>query len=143
LPDAARSVPDRRRRPSGTGDGYLPTGRNDRLAFRFGYDAGVGAMLYLAIAVWPMGEVDRATSLVESARARIGSVSHVGSKAYAAMHPAMFELMGGDVARVAANANQLVRLADEHDLSLWRAFAAFLQGWLAAQGGEADAKHYD
>ncbi len=47
-------------------------GRDDDLAFRFGHDAGVGAMLYLAITVWPMGELDRPLSLVESATTRIG-----------------------------------------------------------------------
>jgi predicted ATPase len=55
------------------------------------------------------------------------------------MHAAMFELMRGNVARIAANASELARLADEHDLSLWRAFATFLHGWLAAQGSEAAA----
>jgi hypothetical protein len=34
-------------------------GRDDDLAFRFGADPGVGAMAYLAIALWPLGEVDR------------------------------------------------------------------------------------
>jgi tetratricopeptide (TPR) repeat protein len=38
-------------------------GRDDDLAFRFGHDAGVGVMLLLAIAVWPMSEVERAISL--------------------------------------------------------------------------------
>ena len=103
-------------------------GRDDDLAFRFGHDAGVGAMLYLAIAIWPMGEIDRALSLIESATARIADVTHAGSKAYAAMHAAMFELMRGDVPRTAANATEVARLADEHDLSLWRAFAMFLRG---------------
>ena len=31
-------------------------GRDDDLAFRFGQDAGVAAMCYLAIASWPLGE---------------------------------------------------------------------------------------
>ena len=110
--------------------------RDDDLAFRFGHDPGVGAMLYLAIAVWPMGELSRSLVLVERARTRIAGVAHVGTKAYAAMHAAMFELMRGDVARVRANATELARLAEEHDLSLWRAFAVLLEGWLAADRGE-------
>ena len=36
-------------------------GRDDDLAFRFGMDAGVTAMICSAIASWPLGEVDRAT----------------------------------------------------------------------------------
>ena len=114
-------------------------GRDDDLGFRFGHDPGVGAMLYLAIALWPMGELSRSLSLVESARTRTADVPHVGTKAYAAMHAAIFELMRGDVVRVGANASALARLADEHELSLWRAFGVLLVGWLAAQRGEVAA----
>ena len=46
-------------------------GRDDDLAFRFGIDPGVAAMADLAFALWPLGEVERATSLVESVRARL------------------------------------------------------------------------
>ena len=56
-------------------------GRDDDLAFRFGHDAGVGAMLYLAIALWPMGDVERAISLVGGAEARIAGLTHVGTLA--------------------------------------------------------------
>ena len=38
-------------------------GRDDDLAFRFGHDPGVAAMLYLALALWPLGDVERAISL--------------------------------------------------------------------------------
>ena len=41
-------------------------GRDDDLAFRFGQDPGVAAMAYLAIASWPLGEVDRAISLIDA-----------------------------------------------------------------------------
>ena len=43
-------------------------GRDDDLAFRFGVDPGVSAMAYLAIALWPLGEIDRAVPLVERMR---------------------------------------------------------------------------
>ena len=57
-------------------------GRDDDLAFRFGQDPGVGAMLYLALALWPLGEVDRAMSLVDDAETRIAGLAHVGTRAY-------------------------------------------------------------
>ena len=71
-------------------------GRDDDLAFRFGQDAGVAAMLFLAIASWPLGNVRRAISLVDDAHERIASVAHVGTHAYAKYHAAWFELMRGD-----------------------------------------------
>ena len=39
-------------------------GRDDDLAFRFGRDPGVAAMDYLALTLWPIGDVRRAVSLV-------------------------------------------------------------------------------
>jgi hypothetical protein len=48
-------------------------GRDDDMAFRFGQDPGVSAMGYLALVLWPPGEIDRAASLNSRMLARIGS----------------------------------------------------------------------
>ena len=103
-------------------------GRDDDLAFRFGQDAGVAAMCYLAIASWPLGNVGRAVSLVDGAHERLASVAHIGTHPYAKLHAAMFELMRGDRARAAQNGSEAARLAREHDLPLWRAYGAFFEG---------------
>ena len=108
-------------------------GRDDDLAFRFGQDAGVAAMLFLAIALWPLGNVGPAISLVDDAHKRIASVAHIGTHAYAKYHAAWFELMRGDRARAAQNASEVARLAREHDLPDWRAVGAFLEGWVTAE----------
>ena len=71
-------------------------GRDDDLAFRFGMDAGVAAMASLAVASWPLGEVDRAISLIDRMQTRIAGLTHVGTLAAGQMHAAMFELMRGD-----------------------------------------------
>jgi predicted ATPase len=52
------------------------------------------------------------------------------------MHTAIFQLMRGDVAGVASSAIQLTRLANDHELALWRAWGVFLQGCLRAVGGD-------
>jgi predicted ATPase len=84
-------------------------GRDDDLALRFGQDAGVAAMFYLAIALWQLGEFERAVSLVGGARARIAGLSHVGTHAYGIMHEAIFEVMRGDFSQAAANASEIDR----------------------------------
>ena len=109
-------------------------GRDDDLAFRFGVDPGAAAMVYLAIASWPLGDVRRAISLVDNAQERSASVTYIGTHAYAKMHAALFELMRGDHSRAAANAFELARLARQHDLNLWRAWGVFLEGWATAAG---------
>ena len=108
-------------------------GRDDDLAFRFGLDPGVAAMAYLAIALWPLGEVDRAISLIDRMQTRIADLTHVGTLAFGRMHAALFELMRGDRARAAPNAFELARLAREHDLPMFRAFGVFLEGWATAR----------
>ena len=105
-------------------------GRDDDLAFRFGFDPGVGAMGYLALALWPLGEVDRAISLIDRMQTRIAEITHAGTLAFARLHTALFELMRGDPARVEPNASELARLAREHKLTFHGAAAAFLEGWV-------------
>ena len=62
--------------------------RDDDLAFRFGQDAGVTAMLWLAFTLWPLGDVGRAVSLVGRDEAT-SEASFAGSvEKYAQRHPA-------------------------------------------------------
>jgi predicted ATPase len=110
-------------------------GRDDDLAFRFGLEPGVAAMFYLALVSWPLGNVDRAISLIDRMQTRIADLTHVGTLAPGRMHAAMFDLMRGDRARAAPNALELTRLAREYDLSLFRAFGVFLEGWATAAPG--------
>jgi tetratricopeptide (TPR) repeat protein len=115
-------------------------GRDDDLAFRFGPDPGVLAMHYLALALWPMGDIGRAVSLVGRADARIADLTHVGTLAPGRMHAAMFDLMRGNRARGAANAFEVTRLAREFDLNLFRAFSVFFEGWVSTASGASGSR---
>ena len=119
--------------------------RDADLAYRFGQDAGVGAMAYRAMALWPLGEVDSAVRSMEAAKARASELTHVGTIAYCKMHAAMFEMMRGDFARAAPLATALAELAREHDLKFWGACAAFVVGWTATRddlaAGLAQMRH--
>ncbi len=113
------------------------SGRDDDLAFRFGQDAGVAAMLFLALTLWPLGHIGRAVALVGDAEARIAGLPHIGTRAFGRMHAALFALMLGDMSRAAPNAAELARLTRDHDLPVWRAFGVFLEGSAGAQSGPA------
>jgi class 3 adenylate cyclase/tetratricopeptide (TPR) repeat protein len=120
-------------------------GRDDDLAFRFGFDPGVGAMGYLAFALWPLGEVDRAISLIDGAQKRAAELTHAGTLAFASLQTALFELMrGDDPARAEPSASELARLAREHKLPFFGVCAAFLEGWVkdckGAPGGIEDMR---
>jgi predicted ATPase len=114
-------------------------GRDDDLAFRFGSDPGVAAMAYLAFASWPLGEVDRAISVIDRMQTRMANLTHVGTLAFGRYLAAMFELIRGDPRRAAPNAFELARLAREHDLPMFRAYGVFVEGWaIAASGATGD-----
>jgi predicted ATPase len=92
--------------------------------------------LYLALTLWPLGDIERAVSLVRDAEARIAGHPHIVTRAYGKWHVALFELMRGDLSGGASDAAELSRLAREHDLLLWRAVGAFLEGVAKARSGE-------
>jgi class 3 adenylate cyclase/tetratricopeptide (TPR) repeat protein len=110
-------------------------GRDDDLAFRFGQDAGVAAMLYLALTLWPLGDIGRSMSLVGDAEARTAGLAHIGTSAFGKANGALFALMRGDVSGAASNAAELARLTREHDLPMFRAWVVFLEGLASAQSG--------
>ena len=109
--------------------------RDRDLAFRFGQDVGVSAMVYLAIVLWPLGEVDRARELVDAAATRIAKLGHLATSTYGLMHSAMFEIIGRNIDRAAPLAKSLSNVAHEHGIALWVAFGTFLEAWTELQSG--------
>jgi len=92
-------------------------------------------MAYLAFALWSLGEIDRAVSLIERMDARIAGLTHANTLALGTMHAAMFALMSRDRSRAQTKVSELVRILREHDLRLFRALSVFLEGWAAADAG--------
>ena len=92
-------------------------------------------MVYLSMVLWPLGEVDRAISLVDRMRTRIAGTSHIGTHGMGKTHAALFELMRGHRARAALRALELADVTRERDLPMFHAFSVFLEGWAASQSG--------
>ncbi len=112
--------------------------RDRDLAFRFGQDVGVSAMVYLAIVLWPLGEVARARELVEATATRIAELGHLATSTYGLMHSAMFEIIGRNVDRAAPLAKALSSVAYEHGIALWISFGAFLEAWVELRSGSPE-----
>ena len=120
----ARLVPTRPRRRSGLS---LWTG------------PGVAAMFFLAIALWPLGEVDRAISLIDRMQTRIADLAHVGTLAFGRMHAALFDLMRGDRTRAAPNAFELTASRASTSCPPGARMACFCRvGRLRASGAPAE-----
>jgi predicted ATPase len=114
-------------------------GRDDDLAFRFGVEPGAAAMVYLAFASWPLGEVDRAVLLIDSMHRRIADPTHVGTLAFATGYAAFFQLMRGAHGRAAPDAFEFTRLVRMQELPMFRAFGAFFEGWATSASGAIGA----
>jgi len=112
--------------------------RDRDLAFRFGQDVGVSAMVYLAIVLWPLGEVERARALVDATATRIAELGHLATSTYGLMHGAMFEIIGRNVDRAAPLAKALSSFARDHEIALWISFGAFLEAWVELRSGSPE-----
>jgi tetratricopeptide (TPR) repeat protein len=110
-------------------------GRDDDLAFRFGQDQGVSAMAYLALVLWPLGEIERASSFISRMLARIASLTHGNTIALGHMFAAQFALMHGGPMTGKANSLALARIASAHNLAQFRAFGMFFDGWARVESG--------
>ena len=111
--------------------------RDRDLAFRFGQDVGVSAMAYLAIVLWPLGEVDRAREIADATAARIANLNHLATSTYGLMHCAMFEIIARNAGRAAPLAKALSSVAHEHRIALWIGFGAFLEAWVELESAPA------
>ena len=84
-------------------------------------------MVYLAIVLWPLGEVDRAREIADATAARIANLNHLATSTYGLMHCAMFEIIARNARRAAPLAKALSSVAHEHGIALWIGFGAFLE----------------
>ena len=113
---------------------FLP-GRDDDLAVQFPPDPGAAAMIYLAFALWALGEFEEVASLMERMRARVEGQSHATSLAHATALTAFFALMRGNRSQAWRSACKLGRIVHDHELPLFQAIGEFLAGWATADGG--------
>ena len=109
--------------------------RDDDLAFRFGQDAGVTAMLWFALTLWPLGRVERAASLVADAQARVAGLTHIQTHMFGKLAAALFALMRGDLSQTDSNASELGHLARDSGLDFFNPQRVILDGWVKAQSG--------
>ena len=113
--------------------------RDRELAFRFGLDIGVLARAYLPLALWPLGEVDRARAAAEDTIALATQTEHAPTLAYAHFWMAWFEMVRGDPIRSKPHAEATMALGRKHDMNLWRLLAPMAHGWALAVADGTEA----
>ena len=103
--------------------------RDRDLAYRFGRDTGVSAMVFMALALWPLGETDHARRIGEEALARAVASGHVLTMVYGHFQYALLHVIRRDAATTAPLAEAVLKLGREHGMALYSAYGEFLQPW--------------
>jgi class 3 adenylate cyclase/tetratricopeptide (TPR) repeat protein/ABC-type transport system involved in cytochrome c biogenesis ATPase subunit len=112
--------------------------RDTPLAQRFTQDIGVSAMLFLSLALWPLGEVDRACRLAKDAIALAIRGGHVPTLTHAHFNACLLEGMRGDIGRSLPHAVALVDLCQERNVQSWMPGAVLMDGWVRWHLGERE-----
>ena len=71
-------------------------GRDSDLAFQFGQDAGVAAMEFLALTLWPLGQVELASKVIVDMAARIRLTDYAATTYYGLLFLGLYETLCGD-----------------------------------------------
>jgi predicted ATPase len=107
----------------------LDSERDRELAFRFGQDQVAAAMVYLALVLWPLGDVERARQFADQAASQAAKSGNVQTLAYVNYHLCLFEALRGDRERAAPVAKAVLDLARERAMPIWESSGRLFHGW--------------
>jgi predicted ATPase len=102
---------------------------------RFGADDEVAALSPLARTLWILGYAERAAAVAEQALARARTMGLAFTTALALDGEALLGVLGADLQRAAAHADEAMAHSIEHSFPDYEQRARFIQGALLAQSG--------
>src|SRR5438128_9228647 len=103
---------------------------------RFVFDNRVVAMGWLALVLWPLGEVDEATRLLDSALSLARQNGQVPTLAWMQAYMCRFAGIRRRPEQARPHAEELLGLAREHGLPMRLADGSFYRGWARWCAGE-------
>jgi class 3 adenylate cyclase/predicted ATPase len=104
--------------------------------FRFGTDTGAAAAAYLTLAIWALGDVERAPALGEEALARADETAHAPTRALVYCIIALYQMVRCDPEAVRRTAKIPVDLGREHGMAWHLAFGEVHANWARARLGD-------
>ncbi len=102
--------------------------RDGRARLRLGPNPGVAARVISGLLLWIFGYPEQAEERARGALELAAELEHPYSLAYVGFHVGLLELWGGRFQAASDQAEEVLRLADEHDYRIWRAVGLVLQG---------------
>ncbi|MBV8441986.1 MAG: hypothetical protein JO312_15720 [Hyphomicrobiales bacterium] len=107
--------------------------------FRFAVDTGAGAMGFLTLASWALGDVGRARALSEEALARADNSAHAPTRASVYHYISLYHMLRGDPEAVRRIAKIPVELGREHGMALYLAWGEVQSNWARARLGDRES----
>src|SRR6266446_6013895 len=114
--------------------------RGHHLVPRFVFDDRVVATGWLAVVLWPLGEVDQAARLLESALSLARQSGHLPSIAWAHAYTCRFSGICRKPGKARPHAEELLGVAGEHGLPMRLADGSFYHGWARWCAGDGDGE---
>ncbi len=110
------------------------------LAPRFVFDDRVVAVGWLAVVMWPLGEVDQAARLLDSMLSLALQSGHLPTIAWAHAYTCRFAGIARKPALAKPHAKELLGAAHEHGLPMRLADGSFYHGWARWCVGDRDGE---
>jgi DNA-binding response OmpR family regulator/class 3 adenylate cyclase/predicted ATPase len=107
--------------------------------FRFSTDNAAGAAGYLALAIWALGDVDRARALGEEALALADETAHAPTRAVVYHLISLYHVLRGDPESVRRTATILLNLGREHGMAMFLALGEADSNWARARLGDRES----
>jgi predicted ATPase len=113
--------------------------RSAESRFRFGLDCRIGALGYLALANWQIGEVDEASRLFQEALTQAATTGHVQTVANTGAYKAAFDAARGDAVAADRTASMVFALSREHGMEYFIAWSEMPLLWAQSRLGDGAA----
>jgi predicted ATPase len=107
------------------------------LATRFGVDSRVSILSYRSFALWLLGYPEAALTDADDALRKAREMGQAATLMYALFHVAIAYTLCGNRAAAAAQAREVVALAEEKGSPLWKGAGMMNQGGVSALAGRA------
>jgi predicted ATPase len=110
------------------------------LAPRFVFDDRVVSTGWLAVVLWPLGALDQAARLLDSALSLARQSGHIATVAWAHAYTCRFAGICRKPGHAKPHAEELLGLAREHGLPMRLADGSFYHGWARWCAGDGDGE---
>jgi predicted ATPase/class 3 adenylate cyclase len=112
------------------------TAQDQEVRERFGIDVQISASVYLAVACWLLGEIERSRALMTDAIRRASDVGHIPTLTMTHLWNGFVQTFIGNAQAAQASSAAVLDLSREHNIAYFRQLGALVGGWALGKLGD-------